>query len=68
MNPKRVQREVRREMEKIKVTAKPSTFAQDYMREELEKKLSLTSNKKRKRKDKKGTNTYLFVFLLPISC
>lgn len=38
MNPKRVQREVRREMEKIKETAKPSTIAQDYMREELEKK------------------------------
>lgn len=38
MNPKRVQREIRREMEKIKETARPSTFAQDYMREELEKK------------------------------
>lgn len=38
MNPKRVQREVRREMEKIRETKKPSTFAQDYMREELEKK------------------------------
>lgn len=38
MNPKRMQREVRREMERMKETAKPSTFAQDYMREELEKK------------------------------
>ena len=38
MNPKRVQREVRKEMERIKETTKPSTFAQDYMREELEKK------------------------------
>lgn len=38
MNPKRVQREVRKEMERIKATTKPSTFAQDYMREELEKK------------------------------
>lgn len=38
MNPKRVQREVRREMEKIKETTKPSTLAQDYMREEQEKK------------------------------
>jgi hypothetical protein len=38
MNPKRLQREVRREMEKIKETTKPSTLAQDYMREELEKK------------------------------
>ena len=38
MNPKRVQREVRREMQRMKETAKPSTFAQDYMREEMEKK------------------------------
>jgi hypothetical protein len=38
MNPKRVQREVRREMQRVKETEKPSTFAQDYMREELEKK------------------------------
>ncbi len=38
MNPKRVQREVKREMERLKETAAPSTFAQDYMREELEKK------------------------------
>jgi len=38
MNPKRVQRAVHREMERIKETTKPSTFAQDYMREELEKK------------------------------
>jgi hypothetical protein len=37
MNPKRVQREVRREMEKLKETSKPSTLAQDYMRQELEK-------------------------------
>lgn len=38
MNPKRVQREVRREMERIKNTTIPSTLAQDYMREEIEKK------------------------------
>lgn len=38
MNPKRVQREVRKEMEKIKETTRPSTLAQDYMREEMEKK------------------------------
>lgn len=38
MNPKRVQREVAREMEKIKETSKPSTLAQDYLREEIEKK------------------------------
>lgn len=29
MNPKRIQREVRREMEKMKETSKPSTIAQD---------------------------------------
>lgn len=38
MNPKRAQREARREMERIKETARPSTLSQDYMREELEKK------------------------------
>jgi hypothetical protein len=38
MNPKRLQREVLREMKEMKETAKPSTFAQDYMREEIEKK------------------------------
>jgi len=38
MNPKRMQREVRREMAKAKETTSPSTLAQDYMREELEKK------------------------------
>lgn len=37
-NPKRLQREVRREMEKVKKTTRPSTLAQDYIREELEKK------------------------------
>lgn len=42
-NPKRLQREVKREMEKIKQTTRPSSFAQDYMREELEK------NKKEKK-------------------
>lgn len=45
MNPKRMQREVRREMEKIKETTKPSTLAQDYVREELEKQ-----KKEKKRK------------------
>jgi hypothetical protein len=43
MNPKRVQREVRREMEKVKETSRPSTIAQNYMREEIEK------NKKEKK-------------------
>lgn len=56
MNPKRVQREVRREMEKMKETARPSTLAQDYMREEIEKKKkekkSISSAEKQARKDK----------------
>lgn len=55
MNPKRVQREVRREMEKIKETTMPSTLAQDYMREELEKKKKekkkINSIEKQARKD-----------------
>lgn len=55
MNPKRVQREVRREMEKVKETGRPSTLAQDYMREEQEKqkklKKSLSSAQKQARKD-----------------
>jgi hypothetical protein len=55
MNPKRVQREVRREMEKIKETTKPSTLAQDYMREETEKKKmerkKISSAEKQARKD-----------------
>ena len=38
MNPKRVQREVRREMERIAKTTRPSTFAQDYLKEELDSK------------------------------
>ncbi len=55
MNRKRVQREVRREMEKMRETAQPSTFAQDYMREEIEKKKkerkSVSSDEKQARKD-----------------
>lgn len=55
MNPKRVQREVRREMARIRETAKPSTFAQDYMREEMEKKKilkkKLNTAEKQARKD-----------------
>ncbi|MBS4167211.1 hypothetical protein NEOC65_002317 [Neochlamydia sp. AcF65] len=38
MNPKRVQREVRREMARMKETTQPSTLAQDYRRGGLEKK------------------------------
>lgn len=55
MNPKRVQREVRREMAKLKETARPSTLAQDYMRDEIEKKKrekkSTSSAEKQARKD-----------------
>lgn len=55
MNPKRVQREVKKEMEKIKETSRPSTIAQDYMREELEKKKkerkSVSSAEKQVRKE-----------------
>lgn len=55
MNPKRVQREVRREMERMKETTGPATFAQDYMREELEKKKkekkTISSLEKQTRKD-----------------
>ena len=55
MNPKRLQREVRREMAKMKETASPSTLAQDYMREEIEKKKkekkSLSSAEKQARKE-----------------
>lgn len=48
MNPKRVQREVKREMERLKETSKPSTLAQDYIREEQEK------NKKEKKQKTKA--------------
>jgi Protein of unknown function (DUF2992) len=55
MNPKRLQREVRREMTRMKETMQPSTLAQDYMREELEKnkkeKKSISSAQKQARKD-----------------
>lgn len=55
MNPKRVQREIRREMEQLKATSKPSTLAQDAMREEQEKKKrekkSLSSAEKQARKE-----------------
>jgi hypothetical protein len=55
MNPKRMQREVRREMARMKETSKPSTLAQDYIREELEKKKkekkAVSSAEKQARKD-----------------
>ena len=55
MNPKRVQREIRCEMARMKETVQPSTLAQDYMREELEKKKkekkSISSTEKQARKD-----------------
>ena len=55
MNPKRVQREVRREMARMKEMAQPSTLAQDYMREGIEKKKkekkNINSAEKQARKD-----------------
>lgn len=56
MNPKRVQREIRREMQRVKETSKPSTLAQDYMREEMEKmkkeKKSIISAEKLAKKER----------------
>jgi Protein of unknown function (DUF2992) len=55
LNPKRVQREVRREMERAKEEMRPSTMAQDYMKEELEKKKKekkrISSAEKKARRD-----------------
>lgn len=55
MSPKRVQREVRREMERIKATTQPSTLAQDYMRKEIEERKlqnnQQTSAERQARKD-----------------
>ncbi len=55
MNPKRAQREVRREMARMKEMTQPSTQAQDYMREEIEMKKkdkkSISSAEKQVRKD-----------------
>ena len=51
INPKRLQRQVRKEMEQIKKTTNPSTHAQDYMREELE--LKKKEKKKKKSADKR---------------
>lgn len=55
MNPKRMQREVRREITRMKETTRLSTIAQDYMREEIEKnkreKNSISSAEKQARKD-----------------
>lgn len=54
-NPKRIQREVRREMDRMKESAQPSTLAQDYMREEIERKKKekkrVSSAEKQARKD-----------------
>lgn len=55
MNPKRLAREVRKEMKKMKETAEPSTLAQNYMREEIERnkkvKKAKSSAEKQARKD-----------------
>ena len=54
MNPKRLQKKVRQEMEKFKKSAKPSTLAQDYMREELEqyKKEKQAKNRAKTKEEK----------------
>lgn len=55
MNPKRLAREVRKEMKKMKETAEPSTLAQNYMREKIERnkkvKKAKSSAEKQARKD-----------------
>lgn len=54
INPKRAQREVRREMEKFKEENRSSTFSQDYIREELEqKKLERKANSSAQKKERK---------------
>lgn len=53
VNPKRLQRQVKREMEKLKSEQMPSTVAQDFMREELEK------NKKMRKKKSKAEQEQL---------
>ena len=47
---KRMQRQIKKEMEKLKESSKPSTHAQDVMREELE--LKKKERKKRSRTEK----------------
>lgn len=58
MNPKRLQREVRREMARVKESSTPSTFAQDYMREELES--GKKEKKQRAREQRKAKEEELF--------
>lgn len=50
-NPKRVQREVRKEMERVKQETRPSTFAEDYMREELERNKRVKKAKTKAQKE-----------------
>jgi hypothetical protein len=56
-NPQRVQREVRREMEKAKTSSKKESFAQEAMRLELEERKKVrkatTKAEKEAQKDKK---------------
>ncbi|MCH9630461.1 MAG: putative protein YjdF [Chlamydiia bacterium] len=58
VNPKRLQRQVRKEVEKAKKSTKPSTHAQDYMREELE--LKKKEKKKKKGADKRARDDEQF--------
>tara|TARA_B100000745_G_scaffold177576_1_gene116313 strand:- start:27 stop:464 length:438 start_codon:yes stop_codon:yes gene_type:complete len=59
LNPKRLQREVRKEMEKFKSRSKPESYAQEYLRKELEEnkieKQKKKSGEKEERKQKQFT-------------
>ncbi len=59
MNPKRVQREIRREMERLKETTVPSTLAQDYTREEIEKKKKVKEQKRTAEKQARKDEQFL---------
>ncbi len=60
MNPKRAQREVRREMERVKASTRPSSRAQDYMREEIEKKKKQKQQVSREEKQMRKEQQFLF--------
>jgi len=63
MNPKRLKRQVKKEMERIKETMRPSTLAQDAMREDLEtkkkEKKSRSSAQKQAAKERQFTSKQL---------
>jgi hypothetical protein len=59
MNPKRLQREVRREMEKIKQTTQSSSHAQDYVRREIEKNKKEKKQQSREEKEARKEKQFL---------